>query len=209
MNLRLCSSLCLVLFLFGGVAAGRAQEDKPEQQPVGGLAFLDEVEVTVVNIEVFVRDKEGRPVTGLTVDDFEVFQDGQLRELTNFLFVDEGYRPTEQGLPAATPLPAAEGPEEPEAGGLPAEAPPEIKPIHLVVYIDNENQRPFDRNRVLGHLRRFLDDTVRPGVEAMIVAYQGSAKIVQPFTSDRRELAEALRSVRTNTGGRIKRLEQC
>ena len=39
----------------------------------------------------------------------------------------------------------------------------------------------------------------------MIVAYQGSAKIVQPFTSDRRELAEALRSVRTNTGGRIER----
>ena len=27
-------------------------------------------------------------VAGLTIDDFEVFQDGQRRELTNFLFID-------------------------------------------------------------------------------------------------------------------------
>ncbi|RXL69170.1 hypothetical protein EO238_32825, partial [Citrobacter sp. AAK_AS5] len=41
-------------------------------KPIGGLSFLDEVEVTVVNVDVFVRDRAGRPVGGLTASDFRV-----------------------------------------------------------------------------------------------------------------------------------------
>ncbi len=193
-----------ILGLVGG-AVTTAQDTASDRQLVGGLAFLEEVEVTVVNIEVYVRDKDGRPVAGLTIDDFEVFQDGQRRELTNFLFIDESFRPSAQDLALQAPTPV----DDESASSTPLREaepmPPEIKPIHIVVFIDNENLRPFDRNRVLGHLQRFLADTVRPGVEAMIVAYQGSAEIVQPFTSDSRELAESLRSVRKNTGGRINR----
>ncbi len=193
-----------ILGLVGG-AVTTAQDTASDRQLVGGLAFLEEVEVTVVNIEVYVRDKDGRPVAGLTIDDFEVFQDGQRRELTNFLFIDESFRPSAQDLALQAPTPV----DDESASSTPLREaepmPPEVKPIHIVVFIDNENLRPFDRNRVLGHLQRFLADTVRPGVEAMIVAYQGSAEIVQPFTSDSRELAESLRSVRKNTGGRINR----
>ncbi len=193
-----------ILGLVGG-AVTTAQDTASDRQLVGGLAFLEEVEVTVVNIEVYVRDKDGRPVAGLTIDDFEVFQDGQRRELTNFLFIDESFRPSAQDLALQAPTPV----DDESASSTPLREaepmPPEIKPIHIVVFIDNENLRPFDRNRVLGHLQRFLADTVRPGVEAMIVAYQGSAEIVQPFTSDSRKLAESLRSVRKNTGGRINR----
>jgi VWFA-related protein len=181
----------LVLVAAGG--PGAAQENEPQHEPVGGLAFLDEVEVAVVNIDVFVRDKDRRAVTDLTIGDFEVLQDGQRRELTNFLFIEESSRPLagEMAVPAQTPEMQA------------SQAPPEIKPIHIVVYIDNENLRPFDRIRVLGHVRRLLQGTVRPGVEAMIVSYQGSLKIVQDFTSNSRELSDALRGLRTLTGGRV------
>ena len=39
--------------------------------------FFDTVDVNVVNVEVIVTDKDGNPATGLTRDDFEVFEDGK------------------------------------------------------------------------------------------------------------------------------------
>ena len=54
--------------------------------------FVDRVDVNVVNIEVFVFDKPGNRVVGLTKEDFEVLEDGQPVEITNFFAVDRGKR---------------------------------------------------------------------------------------------------------------------
>ncbi|MDX2435865.1 MAG: VWA domain-containing protein [Acidobacteriota bacterium] len=186
----------LVLLAAAGLI-GWAEDDVPaEKERVGGLAFVDEVEVTVVNIEVFVRDKDGVPVTDLGIDDFEVFQDGEQRKLTNFMLVDKTVRETI--LDSRSTALA----KEPTEAGTPLPSQPEIRPVHIVVYIDNENLLPFDRNRVLSHVRDFLADTVGPGVEAMIVSNQGSPKVIQAFSSDPQELGAALRELRRGTGGR-------
>jgi len=55
----------------------------------GGLAFAAtpgqiRVEVNLVNLFVTVRDKHKAIVTGLTKDDFQVYEDGQPQEITNF-----------------------------------------------------------------------------------------------------------------------------
>ena len=42
------------------------------------------VQVNVVNLFVTVRDKHKAVVTGLKQDDFQVYEDGQLQEITNF-----------------------------------------------------------------------------------------------------------------------------
>jgi len=193
--MRQQSIVGLVVLMAAATLVGwAADEGRDEQQAVGGLAFLDEVEVTVVNLEVFVRDKDGTPVTDLGIEDFEVFQDGDRRELTNFLLVDETVRRTVAEASATDEVPEPEGVEAPPQ--------PEIQPIHIVVYVDDENLMPFDRNRVLGALRQFLVDTVRDDVQAMIVANQGSPHVIQPFTSNAQELTDALRELRKSTGGR-------
>ncbi len=46
--------------------------------------FGEVIEVDLVNVEVWVRDPEGNPVTGLTADDFAVFEDGERVEITHF-----------------------------------------------------------------------------------------------------------------------------
>jgi VWFA-related protein len=184
----------MVLMAAASLVGWAVDEGQDDQQPVGGLAFLDEVEVTVVNIEVFVRDNDGRPVTGLGINDFQVSQDGELRTLTNFLLVNETVHETVVESRDATETPSPEGVEAPPR--------PEIQPVHIVVYVDDENLMPFDRNRVLSHLRQFLADSVRGGAQAMIVANQGSPHVIQPFTSNAEELAAALRNLRKSTGGR-------
>src|SRR5580704_10934926 len=42
------------------------------------------VEVNLVNLFATVRDKHKAIVTGLKQDDFQVYEDGQLQEITNF-----------------------------------------------------------------------------------------------------------------------------
>lgn len=184
----------IVLMAAAGLVGWAAEETRDDRQVVGGLAFIDEVEVTIVNLEVFVRDKDGRPVTDLGIDDFRISQDGERREITNFLLLNETRR-TALDMPAT----AVEPPGADEVDAPPA---PEIQPIHIVVYVDDENLMPFDRNRVLSSLRQFLADTVRDNVRAMIVANQGSPHVIQPFTSNAEELAAALRELRKSTGGR-------
>jgi VWFA-related protein len=55
----------------------------------GGLAFAAppgqiRVQVNLVNLFATVRDKHKAIITGLKQDDFQVYEDGQLQEITNF-----------------------------------------------------------------------------------------------------------------------------
>ncbi|HSN87621.1 MAG TPA: hypothetical protein VL025_12730, partial [Thermoanaerobaculia bacterium] len=65
--------------------------------------FGEVVEVNVVNVDVYVTGKDGKPVAGLGKGDFEVFEDGKRVEITNFEAVDRA-----AGTPAAgsPPTPA-------------------------------------------------------------------------------------------------------
>ncbi len=171
------------------------------EQVVGGLTFVDQVQVTVVNIDVFVRDRNGRPVTGLSREDFRLLQDGNARELSHFAAYDE------EVLTAI--LSPAEAAREPAAGGgvpdQPAEGFVDIQPVHVVIYVDNENIRPFDRNRVLAQVRQFVAELMKPNVQVMVISAQRSAEIVAPFTNDPREVQDALRSMTRLYGAQVDR----
>ena len=66
------------LLVCGLLAVGLAAtgQEADQEETVGGLAFVDEVQVTVVNIDVFVRDRQGNAVTGLSKEQFRLLQDG-------------------------------------------------------------------------------------------------------------------------------------
>ena len=177
-----------------------AQEAAPEPaQRVGGLAFAEEVDVTVVNVDVYVRDRDGRPVKGLGVEDFKVFQNGVEMPISHFAELDEEvfrHRVTEaaQDVAVAPPTDVEKAPDELE-----------IKPTWVVLYIDNENIGALDRNRVLRQVREFVTANLSDPVQMMVVSYQRSLKVAQPFTSDPHEVSNALRGMVMLTGGRDSR----
>jgi VWFA-related protein len=170
-----------------GTAPAEAPEAAPESE------FFDTIDVSVVNVEVFVTDRDGKRVKGLTKDDFELFENGKPVEITNFYAVEEG-RPAlvaEVGgaqveIPEALPEPAA-----PTRGVLPAEIPEEQR-LHLVVYIDNWNIKPFNRNRVFVSLREFLRNRLSPGDRVMLMTYDREAHVRRQFTTDPATIAAAL-----------------
>ncbi len=186
--------LLICCLLAAGLAASGQETDLEEAR--GGLAFVDEVHVTVVNIDVFVRDRQGNAVTGLAQEQFRLLQDGHERKLSHFAaytqeVISEIMAAREQ-MPATSPViqPRNEGSTE------------DVQPVHIVLYVDNENIRPFDRNRVLAEVRQFVDEVMKPHVEVMVISVQRSPKIVQTFTNDPQVVKNALRSLTQVYGAR-------
>src|ERR1700688_3137932 len=68
--------------LFCVLATQSSAQQTPSQEGV------IRINVTLVQVDAVVTDARGKPVTNLTADDFEVFQDGKTQTITNFAFVD-------------------------------------------------------------------------------------------------------------------------
>ena len=178
----------VMVMLVAAVAAASGREPTP----VGGLGFADQVQVTVVNVDVFVRGRDGRPVTDLTRDDFVVRQDGIEMPVTNFAVLSQ--QVVEHALSAA-PLQPGAPPGSPVAEG------PRIRPAYVVLFVDNENLHALQRNRVLRGVRSFVLESMHPPVQMMVVSYQRSLKVLQPFTDDPRSVTDALRGLVRASGG--------
>jgi VWFA-related protein len=196
----------LVLLLFGISLPVLAQtEAPPEPQPAAEeqSVHFESVEVTVVNVDVYVTDKKGRPIKGLTKDDFELREDGKPVEVTNFFAVENG-RPVEAA--SAESDAAAVDPEAPPQDLLTksrrSAAPqlPEDQRLYLLIYFDNLFLKPFSRNKAIGEIQHFLSRTLDPGDQVMLVTFERSLHVRVPFTDDWDELTEALRKVEMMTG---------
>jgi VWFA-related protein len=185
----------VVAALVLSVTPAVTQDDESGLRPVGGLTFVDEIELSIANLIVYVTDKKGRAITDLIADDFEIYQDGDRKQITNFkLYTGDIVRAE---MAETIGLEYAEATPVPE--GTTAAGP---QPVHLVLYIDNQNLDPLDRNRVLSQTREFVRTSLHPPARMMVVAYQRSFEVLQEFTSDPSEVLKAMRVVRTYTGGR-------
>jgi VWFA-related protein len=174
--------------------------------PEATEAFSEQIAVNVVNVEVYVQDKDGTPITDLTRDDFAVTEDGRPVELVNFYRVVDG-----------RPLPELEAPygTEPLAVGAPAlesipQGPtvltvPETQRLHLIVYVDNFNIHPLNRNRAFDRLRLFLRDTLQPGDEVMVASYDRSLHIRHPFTGSADSVNRVLLELEDMSGMAVER----
>ena len=184
------------LFLGAVTVSQSAVADDPQDQPqpIGGLAFRDEIELTVVNLVVSVTDKAGEPVTDLTMDDFEVYQDGKLKPVTNFqVYTEDVFKQYFASSPALLP-----GPETPSTEV--SELKP--RPVYLAMYVDNYNLNPIDRNRVLSQMERFVRANVKPPVQMMVVGRLQTPKVLQDFTSNSTQVIDQLRGMREDSANR-------
>jgi VWFA-related protein len=142
------------------------------------------VDVDVVNVEVYVTGKDGRPVTGLERGDFKLLEDGKPMEIVNFAAVDRQ---------AAAPLQAAAAPSgEAAAPQAAAEAADANDRLHLVVFVDDTHISPAHRARVLRQLHGFLDRRLEAADRVMLVTSDPGLHVRVPFTSDRVGLGRAL-----------------
>ena len=72
--------------------------------------FSEVLEIRVTNVDVIVTGRDGKPITGLTRDDFELYEDGVRKDISNFLEMRGGPMATLAEVPPGTatgPVPAS------------------------------------------------------------------------------------------------------
>ena len=149
------------------------------QQPAGPVF---EAETALMEIEVRVTGRGGRPVPDLRREDFELSENGRLQEIATFEFV-----------PPPSPLAVPDQPVAPDEP-TPADAAGGQAELRrsTFIYIAARGRRQ-DRIRIHRAVKDFIDESVRPG---LLVSIEGS-----PFTSDKGELYSLADSMlRARTG---------
>lgn len=180
-------------------------EQEPESsasEPTAGEVFFERLDVSVVNVEVYVTDKKGATVTGLEVEDFEVLEDGRRQKITQF-YAMEGRRQAgsrgvdpRHAIPGGTVQPLA-NPQSAVTNEV-AVPPPEQQALRLVVYFDNVFLRPQNRNKVARQVDRFVNRVVTgPSDLVMLATFDKSLHIRHPFTNDLDSFQEKLKEIET------------
>jgi VWFA-related protein len=184
MRLRVWSILTLLTLTAPGTGA---QQPPPSQLPPGAQIDTPIFRSTVdaIELDAFVVDANGMPVTNLTADDFEIFDDGRPQEITLFAAVNIpiGRIENRVSLPIA-PVPDVRTNQRPEGR------------IYLFA-VDEVPAVLVPRLRL--RLRQFVEQHLGENDSAAIV-YVGRGRSTdgQDFTSDR---AALLRSIDRLSGG--------
>ncbi len=175
-NRRPARSLAL-LPLLAGAAALLAQPAQPSQtaQPARtSQPFVDAVDVQVVEVDVVVTDRKGRPVKGLVREDFELYVDGEPVEIANFFesavsVEEERTRRRKKGRAIVR--------DESRAGD-------EGGPLTVVFYLDDPNIFPSHRTRLLRRLEAAVEPWRDLEASFMLARFVNRLEVLVPPTRD-------------------------
>lgn len=149
-------------------------------------SFGDVVEVELVDVEVWVTDRTGRPVPGLGPEDFTVREDGEIVEITSFVEVRGGAPISESGDLA---------PLEPEE--IPPATPTRDRaPTSIVVFLDQLNMGRADLHRMIDALRDLIAEVEIPADRILVLRHDGRLFTEVPFGSTPEALDAALGRLR-------------
>ncbi|MCP3957000.1 MAG: VWA domain-containing protein [bacterium] len=148
--------------------------------------FEEKIEVNLVDLNVVVTSYWGRPVTDLTRDDFEIYEDGEPRQISHFSRVVDG---VPEGA-AETGQASLDGFE-----GASGEAQPSTAlDRSIVLAFDAGIQRPYLR-RALRAARDFVTERAGDGIWWSVVLLASEPHSFLPLTNDDGQVVAALESL--------------
>jgi VWFA-related protein len=146
--------------------------------------------------QVSVKDKSGKPVEGLTAQDFTVTEDGVPQMIRVFEY-QKLSAPVEQPQPAkpATITPLAKLPSTQIATETPGTVKYRDRRL-LALYFDMSAMPIGDQLRAFDAARKFIQTRLTPDDLICLMAYQGAAvQVLQDFTNDKDRLLSIIETL--------------
>lgn len=165
------------------------QNGQPTPSPNPSDDEVVKISTTLIQVDVTVTDKNGKTITDLKQGDFEIFENEEIQEITNFSFVSA------DALTSSTK----------NTEGIPLS----ISPIKreqvrrtIALVVDDLSLTFENIYSVRKSLRRFVDEQMRDGDFVAIARTDGGNGVLEQFTSDRRQLYAAIEKIKVNPLGR-------
>ncbi len=151
------------------------------------------LETELVQIDVVVTDKDGKLVSDLRREDFELLEDGKRQQITHFA-VGTSKRP-------ATWLKVEKRPSDPSAkdGKTVTTTTETLAGRYLVIAVDDYHLAPENLLIAKRTLQRFLDDQMVPGDQVAVMTTSGNVGLFQQFTNERSVLERAINRLSVQT----------
>jgi len=163
------------------ISAVPAAEDDAEADSID--PFRIRVNVSEVRLDVVVVDGRGRPITDLTADDFEVYQDKLPQEVTSSVYIND--QTSAAASPAASRKDAPNLPPHSIPGAVPKE---EDVRRTIVFVVDTLSMTYEDLHFAKMGLRRFVENQMQPGDLVSIMRTDYGNGVSDRFLSDKRHL---------------------
>jgi VWFA-related protein len=147
--------------------------------------FTEQIEVNLVDLKVVVTSFWGRPVTNLTRDDFEIWEDGERREISHFALVTDG------AVDGAAELSASLASGATSSGTA---QPATALDRSIILAFDSAIDRPYFR-RAVKAARDFVAQHSGDRIWWSVVVLAAQPHSLLPLTNDAREVVETLDSL--------------
>ena len=198
MIFRILISLLLTFSIFLS-ASGQQPTPGPGpavQKPAAASPDLDQEDIVrittnLVQVDVVVT-KDGKLVTDLTAEDFEISEDGKPQTITNFSFISNM---PDRPAPMGAALPKSNDKFAPPV--LPAKIDPTTQRRVVALVIDDLGMTTTSIRDVKKQLKNFID-TLAPNDLVAIIRTGGDVGSLQQFSNDRRLLHNAIDRLRWN-----------
>jgi VWFA-related protein len=182
-------SLCILLSAF----AQTKQTDKPTDDKDDVV----KISTNLVQIDAVVT-KNGKPVTNLTAEDFEIYEDGRKQDITSFAYVSNI-----SAIPSAAPDKTAPEKNEPDPG-VPAEPiKREATRRTIAIVIDDLGMSAQSAGQLRPQLKKFIAEDLQPNDLVAVIRTGGKMGALQQFTNDKRILNRAVDRLSWNPCSRL------
>lgn len=185
------------LLMFCIVLPAQAQ-NKPAVQPPPQQASDDKDDVVKITTNLVQVDavvtKDGKPVSNLTADDFEIFEDGRRQTITSFAYISN--------VSNSTPQPEAPAKKTPDVIPYRPLQPNEAR--RIVAFVVDDLGLSFESMyQVRRQLRKFITEKLEPNDLVAIIRTSGQLGALQQFTNDKRLLTRAVERLRWTICSRV------
>jgi VWFA-related protein len=192
MNRRFVIAAALAAFASTAAGQGQGQPPAPQQPPITFRA-----EVNYVEVDARVLDQQGKFISGLKPEEFEVFEDGKPQKVTAFSLVNIPLERVERPLFASKPV-------EPDVRNNLQGADGRI---YLIV-LDDLHTNALRSNLTKVAAKTFIERYVGANDLAAVVQTGGRSEGNQDFTNNQRLLLQAVdkfmgRKLRSSTLNKI------
>lgn len=178
-------SLRPIATLFAAILAlpSFAQEQKQTSPQ-----FTERINVRLVTLPVLVRDRQGRPVTDLKVEDVQITEGGKTHAVA---YISPFYEGAEErkNLPNVRLMTQVPG------GALEVAESTVREPRHLLILADLINDPPTGRKDAIDALMTFIETELDRSFQVAVMVYDGTLDLHLPFTHDRTAIRTALQRI--------------
>ena len=190
-TLALLLSVCTLLPVMG------------QQKPADDKDDVVKIRTNLVQVDAVVT-KDGKPVTNLTADDFEIYEDGRKQTITSFAYISNVPSSTRNTTVASAPLKDS---ATDKTGVTP---PPPAEPVQrdaarrtIAIVVDDLGISAETMGQIKTRLHKFLAEELQPNDLVAIIRTGGTVGALQQFTTDKRMLSRAVDELRWNVCSRV------